>query len=136
MVQALHQGATTRPESSALQAVPSPLPQEHESFCDLVKEARDGNWFPQYEGHNAIGQPGICLDILILGALRYLRRGWTFDDISESTNVSEECHRRFFRDFTIACREHLYPKWVKCPETPGRWNDQTIVHFDGFVTDI
>ena len=179
---------------------------EHESFCDLVKEARDGNWFPQYEGHNAIGQPGICLDILILGALRYLGRGWTFDDISESTNVSEECHWRFFRDFTIACREHLYPKWVKRPETPeevedcmsefkeagfdgcigsadvthvilekcyarlrnqhlgsksshttrafqivvnhrrqiiastvgypGRWNDQTIVRFDGSVTDI
>ena len=179
---------------------------EYHSYCDLVEQAQDGDWFPQYEGYNAIGQQGICLDILILGALRYLGRGWTFDDISEATNVSEEVHRRFFRDFTKACREHLYSKWVERPETPeevedcmsefkevgldgcigsadvthvilelcharlrnqylgiksshatrafqivvnhrrqiiastvgypDRWNDQTIVRFDGFVTDI
>jgi Plant transposon protein len=179
---------------------------DYQSYCDLVHEARDGNWFPKYEQYNAIGHKGICLDILILGALRYLGRGWTFDDISESTGVSEEVHRRFFKDFTVACREHLYPKWVKRPETPeevedcmsefkeagfdgcigsadvthvilekchsrlrnqhlgsksshatrafqivvnhrrqiiastagypGRWNDQTIVRFDGFITDI
>ena len=179
---------------------------EYHSYCDLVDEARKGMWFPQYEGFNAVGQQGICLDILILGALRYLGRGWTFDDISKATNVSEECHRRFFRDFCLACREHLYPKWVKRPETaeevddcmsefkeagfdgcirsadvthvilekchshlknqhlggksshttrafqivvnhrrqiisstvgyPGRWNDQTVVRFDGFITDI
>ena len=91
---------------------------EYDSYCDLVQEARDGDWFPQYEGYNATGQQGICLDILILGALRYLGRGWTFDEISEATNVSEEVHRRFFRDFVLACRGHLYPKWVKRPETP------------------
>ena len=90
---------------------------EYDSYTDLVKEARDGDWFPQYQGYNSIGQQGICLDILILGALRYLGRGRTFDDISEATNISEEVHRRFFQDFTLACREHLYPKWVKRPET-------------------
>ena len=178
----------------------------YQSYRDLVTEFRDNDWLPRYERKNAIGQPGVPLDILILGALRYLGRGWTFDDINEATCVSEEVHRRFFKDFTIACTENLYPKWVKRPETPeeiedcmsefteagfngcigsadvthvilercharlknqhlgpkdshttrafqivvnhrrqiiastvgypGRWNDQTIVRFDGFVTDM
>jgi hypothetical protein len=121
--------------------------------------------------------------------------------------VSLEVHRSFFKDFVKACRLHLYPEWVKFPETqqeisdcmaefaeagldgcigsadvthivlekchnsrlknqnlgsksslttrayqivvnhrrqilastvghPGRWNDKTIVRFDGFVPDI
>ena len=178
----------------------------YQSYRDLVREARENNWFPKYERCNAVGQKGVPLDLLILGALRYLGRGWTFDDIFEATSVSEEVHRTFFKAFTIACREHLYPKWVKRPETPeevedcmsefkeagfdgcigsadvthvilekcssrlknqhlgsksshttrafqivvnhrrqiiastvgfpGRWNDQTVVRFDGFVTDI
>lgn len=178
----------------------------HDAFQNLVHEARDNNWFPNYEKCNALGQKGISLDILILGALRYLGRGWTFDDVYDATGVSEEVHRRFLKVFTAACRKHLYPKWVKRPETseeiedcmseyveagfdgcigsadvthvilercharlknqnlggksshttrafqivvnhrrqiiastvgyPGRWNDQTIVRFDGFVTDV
>ena len=178
----------------------------YDTFEELVDEARKCDWFPTYEKCNALGQMGIPLDILILGALRYLGRGWTFDDLYEATGVSEEVHRRFLKVFTIACRKHLYPKWVKRPETvaeiedcmaefaeagldgcigsadvthvilerchyrlknqniggksshttrayqivvnhrreiiastvgfPGRWNDQTIVRFDGFVTDI
>ena len=178
----------------------------YQSYLDLVAEFRDNDWLPKYEKRNALGQLGIPLGILILGSLRYLGRGWTFDDITEATGVSEEVHRRFFKDFTIACTENLYPKWIKRPETaeeiedcmsefveagfngcigsadvthviiercharlknqhlgpkgshttrafqvvvnhrrqiiastlgyPGRWNDQTIVRFDGFVTDM
>lgn len=178
----------------------------HTAFLDLVREAREDKWFPDYERRNALGEMGILLEILILGALRYLGRGWTFDDLYEATSVSEEVHRRFFKVFVVACRKHLYPKWVKRPETPeeiedcmseyaeagfdgcigsadvthiilerchyklknqnlggksshttrafqivanhrrqiiastvgypGRWNDMTIVRFDGFVTDM
>jgi hypothetical protein len=178
----------------------------YSSFLELVAEARADNWFPTCEKPNALGQLGIPLEILILGALRYLGRGWTFDDVSESTGVSEEVHRKFLKLFCAACRLKLYPKWVKRPETeeeiadcmsefkaagfdgcigsadvthvvlekcyarlknqhlggkssmttrafqvvvnhrrqiiastvgyPGRWNDKTVVRFDGFVTDI
>ena len=177
-----------------------------ESFLSLVKEAREDDWFPDYEKYNAIGQKGAPLEILMLGSLRYLGRGWTFDDLFEATFVSQDVHRVFLHVFTKACRKHLYPKWVKRPETaeeiedcmhefklagfdgcigsadvthvtlerchsklknqhlgsksshttrayqlvvnhrrqiiastvgyPGRWNDKTIVRFDGFVTDI
>ena len=176
------------------------------SFSELVDTARTDNWFPSYEKCNALGQKGVPLEILILGALRYLGRGWTYDDISERTGVSEEVHRIFFKAFVKAVRNHMYPVWVKRPETdeeiadcmsefteagfngcigsadvtrviiekcharlknqnlggkdshttrafqivmnhrrqilastvgyPGRWNDKTIVRFDGFVTDI
>ena len=71
----------------------------------------------------ALGDMGISLDILILGALRYLGRGWTFDDLYEASNVSEEVHRKFFKVFVIACRIHLYPKWVKRPITPEEIED-------------
>lgn len=71
----------------------------YESFKDLVRLARDNKWFPNYEKLNALGQKGVPLEILILGSLRYLGRGWTYDDISESTGVSEEVHRIFFKAF-------------------------------------
>ena len=90
------------------------------SYRDIVAEARNDDWFPSYEKCNALGQPGIPLDILILGALRYLGRAWTFDDLFESTDVSQEIHRKFLKDFTVVCRTYLYPKWVKRPEIKAK----------------
>ena len=40
---------------------------------------REGNWFPNEEKPDAIGYPGSPLDLLVLGSLRYMRRGWTSD---------------------------------------------------------
>ena len=42
---------------------------------------------------------GVPLELLVLGSLRYLGRGWTFDDLEEATGISEESHRVFFRRF-------------------------------------
>ena len=95
----------------------------YKSYRDIVAEARNDDWFPSYEKCNALGQPGIPLDILILGALRYLGKGWTFDDLFESTGVSEEIHRKFLKNFTVACITYLYPKWVKRPETEAEIED-------------
>lgn len=41
-------------------------------FQALVAEARADNWFPTREKKTALGQSGVPLDILVLGALRYL----------------------------------------------------------------
>jgi Plant transposon protein len=94
-----------------------------EAYLDLLKEARENDWFPNCEKCNALGQKCVPLEILILGALRYLGRGWTFDDLFESTGVSEVVHRVFFKAFVKACRIHLYPKWVKRPETSEEIED-------------
>ena len=37
--------------------------------------------------------------LLVLGALRFLGRGWCFDDLEECTYVSAETHRRFLLAF-------------------------------------
>jgi hypothetical protein len=40
----------------------------------------------------ATGDPATPLEILILGVLQYLGRGWTFDDLWENTGVHAEVH--------------------------------------------
>ena len=48
----------------------------------------------------------------MLGALRYLGRGWTFDDLEESTAISKYFHLEFFHVFVKYGQEYLYPKHV------------------------
>ena len=57
------------------------------------------------------------LSLLLLGALRYLGRGWTFDDLEEDTGISSETHRIFFHIFVKFGRELMYPMFVKYPTT-------------------
>lgn len=52
----------------------------------------------------------------MLGALRYLGRGWTFDDIVESTHISAETHRCFFERFLEFGSTVLYSKYVTTPQ--------------------
>jgi hypothetical protein len=54
-----------------------------ESYRALMEEIKRDNWFVEYvyEKPNALSQPGVPLDLLVLGSLRYLGRGWTSDDI-------------------------------------------------------
>ena len=146
------------------------------------------------------------IELLVLGSLRYLGRGWTFDDLEESTFIDKEVHRVFFHKFVEFGANKLYPKYVTMPSTieelrdceaeyrsagfpgcigstdathiplekvsfglrqahlgykmsgttrtynltvnhrrkilhsttghPGRWNDKTLVRFDGFMRQI
>jgi hypothetical protein len=50
------------------------------------------------------------LALMILGALRYLGRGWTFDDVEESTGIDEEAHQQFFNCFIEVGSSHLFLK--------------------------
>jgi ribosome-associated toxin RatA of RatAB toxin-antitoxin module len=43
---------------------------------------------------DATGDKATPLEILVTGALRYLGRGWRFDDLFESTGVHAELHRQ------------------------------------------
>jgi hypothetical protein len=86
-------------------------------FLKLMDTIREENWFPSAENVNCVGEVGLPLEILVLGALRYLGRGWTFDDLEEASGISEESHRLFLHAFVAAAKEHLFPKWVKPPKT-------------------
>jgi hypothetical protein len=57
------------------------------------------------------------MELLVLGSLRYLGRGWTFDDLEESTFISRDVHRVFFHSFVKFGAEHLYAKFVVPPST-------------------
>jgi hypothetical protein len=66
-------------------------------------------------GSNCAGKKASPLELMILGSLRYLGRGWTFDDCEEATAVGEETHRRFFHQFTAIGATILFDKYVHAP---------------------
>ena len=83
-------------------------------FLDLVNEAAENDWFPRW-ARASDPKKSSPLELMILGALRYLGRGWTFDDLEESTAISAEVHRVFFHEvspkllFWISdCYVHLF----------------------------
>ena len=54
---------------------------------------------------------------MILGSLRYLGRGWTFDDCDEATADREETHRRFFHQFITIGSTILVAKYIHTPQS-------------------
>ena len=92
----------------------------YQEYLNLVNNARNGNWFPAWSRDgttDAYGQPSSPLEIMLLGALRYLGRGWTFDNLEEATAISEETHRRFFKDFIKVGSTILFDHYVHMPKT-------------------
>ena len=57
------------------------------------------------------------MELLLLGSLRYLGRGWTFDDLEESTYITRDVHRCFFHQFCAWGAKVLYPMYVQLPKT-------------------
>ncbi|KAI2507621.1 Plant transposon protein [Fragilaria crotonensis] len=55
------------------------------------------------------------ISLLLLTSLRYLGRGWTFDDLSENTSISEETIRVFFHTFIDFGSTILYRQYVRSP---------------------
>ena len=55
------------------------------------------------------------MELLLLGSLRYLGRGWTFDDCEELTAIDQDVHRTFFCVFLQFGSTVLYRKWVLTP---------------------
>ena len=81
------------------------------------------------------------VELLLLGALRYLGRGLTFDDLEEYTAISEETHRVFFHVFIEYGAKRLYPEFVVCPTTAEEYRthrkefDVGALTGAGFSTD-
>jgi hypothetical protein len=68
-------------------------------YRELVADCKGNYLFKRWTRCDAIGIESTPIELLVLGSLRYLGRGWTFDDIEESTAVSREVHRVFFHQF-------------------------------------
>eukprot|EP00804_Cyclotella_cryptica_P028824 CCRYP_019719-RA/>CCRYP_019719-RA protein AED:0.29 eAED:0.29 QI:0/0/0/1/0/0.5/2/0/232 len=75
------------------------------------------------------------IELLFLGSLRYLGRGWTFDDVEECTAVSQEVHRIFFGRFIEFASTVLLNKYVVYPknfeETKEHMKEFTVAGLPG-----
>jgi hypothetical protein len=89
----------------------------YENAFELIDRVRREHAFPRFEGKDAVGLVGASLELLVLGALRYLGRGFTFDDIEEATCIGEETHRRFFHAFVVWGSTVLFDEHVYGPRT-------------------
>lgn len=85
-------------------------------YVELLHEASQKKWFPRW-ARMVDRKRSSPLELLILGALRYLGRGWTFDDLEESTAISAEVHRVFFHQFVKIGSTVLYKKYVVSPSS-------------------
>ena len=73
----------------------------YDSFKELLKDLETHPLFSQWKdgNKNCAGKLASPLPLLLLATLRYLGRGWCFDDCEEQTCISEETHCFFFHKF-------------------------------------
>ena len=73
----------------------------YKCFQELVQMVEISPLFYRWsEGKNdAVRRPATPLSLLVLCVLRYIGLGWTLDDLSENTGISEEVIRVFLHKF-------------------------------------
>jgi hypothetical protein len=81
-------------------------------LCDLVAS---NDIFDRWCGQKYKNKTVLPVELLVLGSLCYLGRGWTFDDCEESTAIDKDVHRCFFNVFIQFGSTVLYKKWVITP---------------------
>lgn len=61
----------------------------YQKFRELAEEIRTASYFSRWtSAGDATNRRPSPIELLLLGSLRYLGRGWTFDDIEELTAIS------------------------------------------------
>jgi len=81
----------------------------------LVKVVRHDLFRRWSNGKDATGKSASPLELMLLGSLRYLGRGLTFDDLEEYTAVHEETHRQFLHVFIQWGSAVFYNQQVQMP---------------------
>jgi len=89
----------------------------YESFQIHLKGVQEhlfSQWVPGAK--NCLGVASSSIELLALGTLRYLRRGWMLDDLLEATCISKKTHRRFLHKNIEQGFSKLYNKYVTLPK--------------------
>mmetsp|Transcript_9996 Transcript_9996/g.20675 ORF Transcript_9996/g.20675 Transcript_9996/m.20675 type:complete len:554 (-) Transcript_9996:27-1688(-) len=90
----------------------------YDAYEILIEEAKESVLFSRWSNRkDACGVPGSPIELMLLGSLRYIGRGWTFDDIEEATAIHEETHRQFFHVFIAWGSTSLFNRFVSPPLT-------------------
>lgn len=98
-------------------------------FQEILEGLKGHSDFAQWYSHDkgrgrdAKGELASPIELLLLGVLRYLGRGWTFDDLEEVTCIGKETHRRFFRLFVDYGKNTLAKKHIRMPTTAEEAED-------------
>ena len=79
--------------------VSSTEPLTHESSLELLSDINDNYIFSRWKHPDICGNEVSNVSLLLLGALRYIGRGFTFDDVDEATAISQEVIRKFSISF-------------------------------------
>ena len=90
---------------------------------NLLPKVQADAMFSRWKSRDATGQQASPIELLLLGALRYLGRGLTFDDLEEYTAINEETHRQFFHVFINWGSSKLFPMYVKMPTTAAEYDN-------------
>ena len=69
------------------------------SYKDFLNQIKLDNWFERWRGFKINAMKTSPVELLLLGLLHYLGRGWTFDNIEEQTAISISVHCKFFHAF-------------------------------------
>ena len=87
----------------------------YEQYLELLEDIQESPLFKRWRKVDCTGRQSSPLELLLLGTLRYLGRGFTFDDCEENTAISEETHRRFFHIFIEFGSTTLFDRYVVAP---------------------
>ena len=90
-------------------------------LAGLVEEVLESGMFTRWQGKDAVGCDSSPIELLVLGTLRYLGRGLTFDDLEEYTAINEETHRQFFHRFIEFGATVLHAKYVRFPRNAAEY---------------
>ncbi len=85
------------------------------SYLELIKLIKADDRFEQWCGFKKLKQTTSPIKLLVQGSLRYLGRGWTFDDIEGNTAILQEVHCNFFHIFIEFGSTVLHAKFVQFP---------------------
>jgi len=83
----------------------------------LVKVKRSYLFDRWVTGRDATGKPSSPIELMVLGAMRHLGRGLTFDDLEECTAIHEETHRQFLHVCIEWGSNVFYDEQVQMPRS-------------------
>ena len=97
----------------------------YDSYLQHLEDVKECPLFVTWaeERKDCTGRDASPLELLLLGTLRYLGRGWTLDDVEEATGISEETHRRFLHLYILWGSTDFYDKYVTLPANEEELND-------------
>jgi hypothetical protein len=87
----------------------------YHKFKETTELLKQCELFKRWMQPDTSGSPPSPIELMILGVLRYIGRGWTFDDVEEATAINEETHRQFLHIFIHWGSTTLFDMHVKMP---------------------